>query len=341
LSEQARAEIAGFVVDGGTLVVHGSSDRRAVSFLNAVFGWSLRSGAVGQSQQSEEVAGTRYETAPKTLSANKRIRGLDRLSLPDNAVALYVNRSRAPVVELPRGAGRVIYLGWDWYAAVPRGPQDGGWIDVLAAATNAPGGCAAGNGGDIDNDGIPDACDPDDGCMDIDGRREVSSGSTLVLSEYADGAYHDLEFSGTFRLPTGTTVPSLDPRSTPFAFVLVGVNGTLRLGHVFSQSTYSGNGSAGWRRSSRGDKWVFVDTTGRARDGFTSAVVRDLSHIEPGRVRFRVAARGGAYPVSRSGEALKVLLVVGNASIGECGEGRYSRDDCTLIQSQSQLMCRL
>jgi hypothetical protein len=123
--------------------------------------------------------------------------------------------------------------------------------------------------------------------------------------------------------------------------VLVGVNGTLRLGHVFSQSTYSGNGSAGWRRSSRGDKWVFVDTTGRARDGFTSAVVRDLSHIEPGRVRFRVAARGGAYPVSRSGEALKVLLVVGNASIGECGEGRYSRDDCTLIQSQSQLMCRL
>jgi len=341
LTDQARAEIAGFVADGGTLVVHGTSDRRAVDFLNAVFGWSLRSGAVGQSVRGEDAVGTQYDSAPPELAPNRRIRGLDRLSLPTNALALYVNRSRAPVVELRRGAGRVVYLGWDWYAAVPRGDQDGGWIEVLAAATNAPGGCAAGNGGDIDNDGIPDACDPDDGCMDIDGQREVSSGSTLTLTDHAGGAYHEMVFSGTFRLPIGTTFSTLDPRKTPFAFVLVGINGTLRLGHVFYQSSYNGNGSAGWRRTSRGDKWVFTDSTGNARDGFISAAVRDLSHIEPGRVRFRVTARGGDYPVSRGGEAMKVLLVVGNASIGECGEGRYSRDDCTLIQSQTQLMCRL
>ena len=341
LSDQARAEINGFVVDGGTLIVHGTSDRRAVNLLNAVFGWSLRAGVVGQSVRGEDAIGTQYDSGPAELAPNRRIRGLDRLSLPPNALALYVNRSRAPVVELRRGAGRVVYLGWDWYAAVPRGAQDGGWVDVLAAATNAPGGCAAGNGGDIDNDGIPDACDPDDGCMDIDGRREVSSGSTLSLTDWDDGAYHQLLFSGTFRLPIGTTFDTLDPRKTPFAFVLVGINGTLRLGHVFYQSSYNGNGTAGWRRSSRGDKWVFTDSTGNARDGFVSAAVRDLSHIEPGRVRFKVTAIGGDYPVTRGGEAMKVLLVVGNASIGECGEGRFSRDDCGLIQSQTQLMCRL
>ena len=341
LSDQARVEIAGFVANGGRLVVHGTADRRAVNLLNTVFGWSLRAGVVGPSERGIDAAGSPYESASPTLAANARTRGLDRIFLPSRALAMYVNRSRAPVVELPFGSGRVIYLGWDWYAAVPRGDQDGGWISVLAAATNAPGGCAGGNTGDIDNDGIPDACDPDDGCEDIDGRRNVSNGSWIELTKFANGAYHELEFSGTFRLPTGTTFASLDPRNLPFAFVLVGINGNLRLAHVFAQSTYEGAGSAGWRLGGRADKWIFSDTTGHARDGFISAVVRDLSHIGPGRVRFRVVARGGDYPVSRSGEALKVLLVVGNSSIGECAEGRYARDDCTLIQGQSTLQCRL
>ncbi len=341
LSEQARAELAEFVADGGKLVIHGTSDRRATDLLNATFGWSLRAGVVGTSARGADAAGTPYESASATVGANARTRGLDRLTLPAGALAMYVNRSRAPVVELRYGGGRVIYLGWDWYAAVPRGDQDGGWISVLAAATNAPGGCAGGNTGDIDGDGIADACDPDDGCEDIDGRRNVSNGSWIALTDYSNGAYHELEFSGTFRLPIGTTYESLDPRNIPFAFVLVGINGNLRVAHVFDQSRYDGNGSAGWRLAAKGLKWVFSDTTGHARDGFVSATLRDLSHIEPGRVRFRVTARGGDYPVSRSGEALKVLLVVGNSSIGECAEGRYARDDCTLIQGQSELMCRL
>ena len=77
-----------------------------------------------------------------------------------------------------------------------------------------------------------------------------------------------------------------------------------------------GAGSAGWRLGGRRDKWVFADTTGHAPDGLVSAIVRDLAHVEPGRVRFRVIARGGDYPVTRGGEPLKVLLVVGNSSIG-------------------------
>ena len=235
-----------------------------------------------------------------------------------------------------------MYLGWDWYAAVPRGDQDGGWIDVLAAATNAPGGCAAGNGGDIDNDGIPDACDPDDGCMDIDGRREVSSGSTLTLTDHATARTTSSSSAERSGCPSAPRSRSLDPRNTPFAFVLVGINGTLRLGHVFSQSSVQRHGQ---RRleTKQPRRQVGVHRHDRATRATASSApsVRDLSSIEPGRVRFRVTARGGDYPVSRGGEALKVLLVVGNASIGECGEGRYSRDDCTLIQSQSQLMCRL
>jgi hypothetical protein len=341
LSEQSRTEFAGYVADGGILIVHGTSDRRATNFLNLTFGWSLSAGVVGPSQRGEDATGSPYESAPTTLEANARTRGLYRLTLPPRALAMYVNRSRAPVVELPFGGGRVIYLGWDWYAAVPRGDQDGGWISVLAAATNAPGGCAGGNTGDIDGDGIPDACDPDDGCEDIDGRRRISNGSWVTLRDHAGGSYHELEFSGTFLLPIGTTYASLDPHNLPFAFVMVGINGNFRVAHVFDQSRYEGAGSAGWRLGGRGQRWIFADTTGHARDGFISAVVRDLSHVEPGRVRLRVLARGGDYPVSRSGEALKVLLVVGNSSIGECAEGRYARDDCVLMQGQSQLMCRL
>ena len=35
---------------------------------------------------------------------------------------------------MPFGAGKVIYLGWDWFGAAPLGTVDSGWIDVLGRA---------------------------------------------------------------------------------------------------------------------------------------------------------------------------------------------------------------
>jgi hypothetical protein len=31
--------------------------------------------------------------------------------------------------------GAIIVIGWDWFNAVPRGGNDGGWVDVLGRAT--------------------------------------------------------------------------------------------------------------------------------------------------------------------------------------------------------------
>jgi hypothetical protein len=38
------------------------------------------------------------------------------------------------VARIPYGAGKIIYLGWDWYNAAPRGTQDEGWRFVLDRA---------------------------------------------------------------------------------------------------------------------------------------------------------------------------------------------------------------
>src|SRR5262249_55922609 len=32
------------------------------------------------------------------------------------------------------GSGKIIFLGWNWYDAVPLGRQDGGWLTVLSSA---------------------------------------------------------------------------------------------------------------------------------------------------------------------------------------------------------------
>jgi len=36
---------------------------------------------------------------------------------------------------IPFGRGKIVFLAWDWYDGVPIGSQDGGWLEILEAAT--------------------------------------------------------------------------------------------------------------------------------------------------------------------------------------------------------------
>jgi hypothetical protein len=126
--------VRNFVLRGGDLIVHGTSDQRAPNLLNALFGWQLTSGAVGNATIGPDAGGTPFAGAPERILANQRTRGLDLTSLPAGAQVMYVNRTRAPVVQFIQGSGRVLFLGWDWYQAAPLGDKDGGWLRLLVAA---------------------------------------------------------------------------------------------------------------------------------------------------------------------------------------------------------------
>jgi len=55
--------------------------------------------------------------------------------LPTGALSIYENGGNASVWTVGVGSGSLVFLGWDWFDAVPGGgSQDGGWVDVLDRA---------------------------------------------------------------------------------------------------------------------------------------------------------------------------------------------------------------
>jgi hypothetical protein len=131
--EQALAE---HVAAGGVLIVHGDGFDRSPSLLNEVFGFATASmGPLGTGQLALEptAQGTRFDAGIPNLPRHEATHALTEL--PAGARPIYETpEDAAAVVWIPYGAGKVIYLGWEWYDAAPRGPLDEGWRFVLDRA---------------------------------------------------------------------------------------------------------------------------------------------------------------------------------------------------------------
>jgi len=132
-----RAALSNFVANGGLMIIHGHGSN-AGEFINTVFGYSVVESpqTVGGTLYSRTpfATGTQFEDDPLTLGGNNGQITLGVSSLPPGSLTLYANGTQGAVVEMFPGNGRLIFLGWDWYDAVPTGLQDGGWLTVLESA---------------------------------------------------------------------------------------------------------------------------------------------------------------------------------------------------------------
>ncbi|MEW6359822.1 MAG: Ig-like domain-containing protein [Planctomycetota bacterium] len=160
LSADARTTIAGYVSGGGGLIVHGGGGSSAF-FLNTVFGFSVS--LVGSSTSSTltgAATGTAFAGGPATIPRNSAVTALTPASLPGGSSSIYVDGTNASVALMAYGAGEIVFLGWDWYVAVPLGSQDGGWVTVLDNAvtevTSGPANVAPSIGGTVADQGVND-----------------------------------------------------------------------------------------------------------------------------------------------------------------------------------------
>jgi hypothetical protein len=140
----ARQVLADFVAGGGVLIKAGGNDAADLEFLNALFGFTL---ALGTSYNGTEGAsailqstakGTTFANGPVPFLTYSRTTAL--ADLPPGARSLYRasdGMGENLVAELPFGAGKVIWLGWDWNGAAPRGGIDSLWSEVLHRAVLA------------------------------------------------------------------------------------------------------------------------------------------------------------------------------------------------------------
>jgi hypothetical protein len=342
LGAAARSTLAAFVADGGGLIVAGTTDERAAALLNAIFGFALTSGVVGESAITPFASGTGFEGAPSPLPDHLRTRGLDLVSLPQNALPIYVSGTRATVVRFSFGNGRAVYLGWDWYAAAPTGARDGGWISALETSAIEVTECALAAGGpDSDEDGVPDACDSDDGCADVDGNRLLGDGSRIVVKrELQSPTPNALVVAADVFLPSGRPFAALDPLTRPFSLAVRADDGSLKVAETFPTTPFLGGDSVGWRYEQKPKEWIYTDRSGDVTNGFVSVVLKDLSASAAGRVRVEIFGRGGLYALTDADRPLGVQLTLGDPAAGECGAIRYEAEECRSALGGDRLTCK-
>ena len=143
LSVSTRAALSNFVASGRSMIVHGSGGRGS-ALINTVFGLTLtESGTRTTYARTTDADGTRFADDPVLITNVSACVTLLKTSLPPVARSIYESTGATAVALIPFGGGRIIYLAWDWFNAVPLGTANGGWLTVLESAVlensaNAP-----------------------------------------------------------------------------------------------------------------------------------------------------------------------------------------------------------
>lgn len=117
--------------------------------------------------------------------------------------------------------------------------------------------------------------------------------------------------------------PPLDPPAHGIGVVVTAFSGTTVLDAVIPAGAYDPQTRTGWRTSSTGRRWRYVNKSATPAHGLTSVVIRDLSSREPGLVSFSVRGRHGSFAAAPGAPALTGTLVLDppTAETGQCGAG--------------------
>jgi len=134
LTSAERGALSNFVAHGGLLIVNGQG-QNVGTLINSVFGFSVVEATWSAvCTRTASAAGTHFADDPVSITVNNAQFALGISSLPPGSLSIYENGGQSVVAEIPFGGGKIIYLGWDWYDAVPIGAQNGGWLTVLESA---------------------------------------------------------------------------------------------------------------------------------------------------------------------------------------------------------------
>jgi Ca2+-binding RTX toxin-like protein len=143
-SQDVEDVYSNFVASGGTMLVHGNY--RSIDLLNSIFEFSLQrvSGSGGPSTKTEiAAADPSFDAAPSYLAQHGSLHPIIGQTLPPGSKIHYSvgggthAGSAATIVEIPYGAGSIVYIAWDWFNAAPEGTKDSGWLAAYDGAIDA------------------------------------------------------------------------------------------------------------------------------------------------------------------------------------------------------------
>ena len=128
-----------WVAGGGGLVIHSSNEAKTkvADLFDVVFGLRGIGGVNGIGVTTTKRAaaqGTLFASGPATLAGNESTGAIPPATLPPGALSIYDDGTNASVVIIPFGAGKIVFLGWDWTKSDPPFTGDGqigGWYPLV------------------------------------------------------------------------------------------------------------------------------------------------------------------------------------------------------------------
>jgi len=145
-----------------------------------------------------------------------------------------------------------------------------------------------------------------------------------------------LAFNGRMVI-THPFTPALDPATHGVGIVITDHLGATVLDTTIPGGDYDPQTKVGWRTSSTGKRWRYINKSSTPANGIVLVGIRDLSSRQPGRIDFRIKGRRGNYTAASSAATLTAVLVLDppTAETGQCGVGTSA-----CINDQRSTRCR-
>lgn len=147
-----------------------------------------------------------------------------------------------------------------------------------------------------------------------------------------------LRFAGETTLPGA---PLLDPVAHGVR-LLIADGGGVVADVTLPAGAYAGTPGSGWKVNVAGTTWTWSDATPSPPGGITGLTLRDLSSSTPGRLKFRVKARAGAFPLHPASLPASVALYFDATSGGSpCATATFPGPlpTCALNASGTRVSC--
>ncbi len=115
--------------------------------------------------------------------------------------------------------------------------------------------------------------------------------------------------------------PTLDPITYGVGIAITDQVGTSVLNATIPGGDYDPVTKTGWRVSSTGKRWRYINKSSSPANGITSVVIKNLSSRQPGLIAFSIKGRHGNYAVAPPAVSLIGTLVLDppTAETGQCG----------------------
>jgi hypothetical protein len=185
---------------------------------------------------------------------------------------------------------------------------------------------------DLDGDGAGDACDA---CTNLGGLPVKPK--ILLTRINSDGTPDNdgLVVKGEFPLGAGTSFSDLDPAAD-------GLRLLIDSGDMKSRVDISVPGStSGWKVNGTATKYTFVDRSRPpANNGIVKVTIQKRTKGGLDRVKVRIRGKNGNYPVLAGDQPIKAVVVIGDPTIGECGETAFGPSECRFSSAGNRLACR-